>query len=129
MKYLINDEKTICGVSYSLFSIVIMKKGLKYRYYVKSFKTSNVGDRMIYKSNLKSKFLNKYTLSLLGAIYSILEYIVIWPFVIISTPIWMYVVGANSFIRNSSWTQHERYFNMCNIIIIFILTTILFFKF
>ena len=117
MKKLKNDCKTICGVKHTFFTI-IKDKNSKYYYYLNSPCSSNIGDRLIYNSKSKSTIFNKYTLTLLGIIFTILQYTIIYPILAIIYPVYMYMEGAYNFIRNKTWAQHERFFNWCNIVII-----------
>ena len=118
MKRLKNYEKTICGIEYLLFAIIKNQKTSKYCYYISAPWSTNVCDRMIYKSKSKSIVLNKYTLSFLGSLYTLLVCTVAYPIMAVYIPIYMYFDGARNFIRDRAWAQNERYFNWCNMFII-----------
>lgn len=118
MKTLKNYEKTICGIESPLFAIIKNQKTSKYYYYISAPWSSNIGDRMIYKSKSKTVLLNKYTLSALGVLYTLLLCTIAYPAMAIFYSIYSYFDGARNFIRNRMWAQNERYFNWCNIFII-----------
>jgi hypothetical protein len=128
MKTLRNYEKTICGVEYPLFAIIKSQKDRKYYYYISMPWSSNIGDRMIYKSKTKSTLLNKYSLSMLGVLYTALMCIVFYPLLLIAYPLYSYFDGAINFIKNGAWVTNVRFFNWCNIFIMFSLGAWLFFK-
>jgi len=128
MKTLKNSQKTICGVESTLFAIVKNQKTNKYCYYISAPWSTNIGDRMIYKSKSKSKILNKYSLSFIGIIYTLFICIIYYPLIAVIIPIYMYFDGFRNFVRDRMWAQNERYFNWCNIFIIAGLIVWLFLK-
>lgn len=128
MKILKNYQKTIFGVKYKLFTVIFNDKTKQYCYYTNALWTSNVGDCMIYKNKEKSKFFNKYTMSIIGIFYTIYTYTFKWPLLIILIPFKMYFEGGKNFILDTAWYQYVRFFNWTNIVIIIALILILVIK-
>lgn len=106
------------GIKTILFTVVFMTNVKEYYYYVNVPFSNNLGDHLIYKSKTKSKLMNKYTLSVLGIITSIFSLCVIKPIMVISLPIVMYILGGKRFIKGSTYSQHVRYFNWVNILLV-----------
>ena len=122
MKRLKNSQKTICGVKYKLFAIIRNQKTLKYCYYISTpWSDYEVGNVMIWKNKKKNAVLNKYTLSLLAILYTLIKCTVYYPSFVVIMFVYMYLDGGRNFVRDGMWAQNERFFNYCNIIIIIIL--------
>jgi hypothetical protein len=122
MKILKNYQRSIYGVKYNLFTVIFNGKTKQYCYYANALCTKNVGDTMIYKSKSKSILLNKYTMPVIGILYTIYKYLIKYPFAAISLPFYMYFDGCRNFIRNTAWYNNVRYFNWANIVIIITLS-------
>lgn len=125
MKRLQNYQKTICGFKRRFYTIIKNQKTDNYCYYLNAFITSNEGDLMIWKGSKKSGCLTKYTLPLLGLIYSLYVFSLKWPFAIISAPLYMYFDGCRNFVRDRAWQNNVRFFNWTNIVIVIILSLLL----
>lgn len=121
MELLRKYKRGICGVKYRMFAIMFDDKSSKYHYYVRGAWTDNIGDVLIYKSEKRSRFLNKFTLSIIGVFYSIFKYLIAYPFAVITAPFYMYIDGCRNFIRNSAWQNNVRFFNWVNIIMVILL--------
>ena len=129
MERLRNYEKTACGVGFALFTVIKNQKKSKYYYYISApWHSSLTSDRMIYKGKSKSLLLNKYTLSVLAIIYTILLALIVYPVTVIVSPIYMYFDGGRNFVRDTAWAQNVRYFNLCNIFIILILLVLIVYR-
>jgi len=126
MKKLQNYQKSICGFKRKFYTVIRNQKTNNYCYYLNAYITDNEGDVMIYKSLKKSVLLNKFTLPVLGFIYSLYTFILKWPLVIISAPFYMYFDGCRNFVRDRAWQDNVRYFNWSNIVIIVVLSCLLF---
>ena len=122
MKILKNYEKTIFGVKYKLFTVIYDKKSKLYCYYINALGTENVGDYLVYKNKVKSKFFNKFTLTVIGLFYTVFVYILKWSIVIILAPFYMYFDGCLNFIRDRANQNNVRFFNWTNIFLIIILS-------
>lgn len=125
MKRLQNNTHSICGFKRTLYTIIRNQKTNNYCYYLNCFFTDNVGDVMIWKHSKKSILLTKYTLPIIGFIYSMYVYSLKWPFVIILTPFYMYFDGGRNFVRDRIWQNNVIFFNWSNIVIIIILLCII----
>lgn len=125
MKRLQNYQKTICGFKRRLYTVIKNQKTNNYCYYLNAFITVDQGDVMIWKSSKKSFWLTKYTLPVLGFIYSLYTFSLKWLFVIISAPFYMYFDGCRNFVRDRSWQNNVRFFNWSNVVIIIILSCLL----
>ena len=127
MKKLKNAQKTICGIRYPLFTIILNNKG-EYCYYANSLFPKITGDWLFFKSKTKSKILNKYTLSFIGIFYNIFSPIIIILAYITIAPIGLYFEGLKNFVLDGFWAGGVRFFNWANIVIIIILSILLLLK-
>lgn len=125
MKRLYNYEMSIYGFKRRLYTVIKNTKTNNYYYYLNAFITSNEGDVMIWKNPKKSVLLNRFTLPVLGFIYSLYTFSIKWPFAIISAPFYMYFDGCRNFVRNRAWQNNVRFFNWANIVIVIILACLL----
>ena len=116
------------GIKRTLYTVIFSRKRKKYCYYLNAYNTKNLGDTMISKSANKSMYLNKYTLPILGLLYTIYQYTLKVSLVILYVPLFMYFDGCRNFMRDKSWYQNVRYFNWINILIIIFLTTYIIIK-
>lgn len=116
MKALKNYEKTIAGVKHRLFTVIKNQNKSYFYYYLNGAFTQKAGDVMIYRSQSKSKLLNKYTLSFLGVIYSLLKYLVFLPGIFILYPVINYINGCKNFLKNRANITDVRFFNWVNIL-------------
>ena len=128
MKILKNYTKSIFGMKYRFFTVIYNGKTSQYCYYLNAIWTKNVGDILIFKSKTKSHILNKYTLTLLGGIYTLYLYLLNYPITVILLPFYMYYEGCKNFVRNSAWVDNVRYFNWVNIVIMIALGVFTFFR-
>lgn len=125
MKRLHNFEMSIYGFKRRLYTVIKNTKTNNYYYYLNAFITDNEGDVMIWKSPKKSVLLNRFSLPVLGFIYSLYTFSFKWPFAIISAPFYMYFDGCRNFVRDRAWQNNVRFFNWANIVIVIILACLL----
>lgn len=127
MKKIKVDLTDTAVVKYPFFTVAKHLKTGLYLYCLNHIWTKNHGDFIIRKSKSKSWLLNKLTLAVFGFIYTIFYYLVWQPMSIPFFIVYNYYDGAKNFFRNGMWVQNVRYFNWCNIVIIFVLTTLFIF--
>jgi len=117
MKVLKNYQKTVCGIRYNLFTIIFSKKA-GYSYYLNKPWSEKAGDCLILKTKIKSKTLNRYTLSLMGIMYTLFIYTLRYPIVIMLYPFSMYFEGGYNFIKDGFMADYVRLFGWVNIVLI-----------
>lgn len=128
MKYLLSEDYSVRGIQYKMFAILYNTELERYSYYFRMPLEKKFASRLFYVSKKRSRFLNKYTLSILCAIYILLELLVISPLQLILLPLYRYLDGGRNFIRNKAWAQNIRFFHWANIIIILVLIILLIIK-
>ena len=117
MKILKNKERRACGIEYPLFAIMKDLKDGKYHYYIQVYKAGDDFNYHFSKGN-KSWWLNKVTLSILGALLTVAHYSLLIPIAYLLWPFLHYYDGAKNFIKNCAWQDNVRFFNWCNFIVI-----------
>ncbi len=118
MKILKNYQRSIYGVKYIFFTVIFNGKTKQYCYYVNALGTKNVGDNLILKKSTKSKLLNKYTMPIIGLIYTVYTYTLKYPIAAIIMPFYRYFDGCKNFIRDRAWQNNVRFFNWANIVLL-----------
>lgn len=118
MKIIKNYRRSIYGVKYTFFTVVFNGETKHYHYYINTLWTKNIGDILVFRNKSKSKYLNKYTLQVIGVVFTIYKYSIYYPLSLIVSPLLMYIDGCTNFIKNTAWNDNVRYFNWVNIAVI-----------
>jgi hypothetical protein len=115
MKILKNKHTNACGIETPFYAIIKNLNTGNYCYYIQV-----IGNRVNHNiyNGIKAHAFNKYTLTLLSILHSLMFYFAYMPIAIILFIPHRYFDGARNFIRDKAWQNNVRFFNWCNFIVI-----------
>ncbi len=117
MKNLRNRFRSVSGISRRMYAIIKNKRG--YHYYLRTIWSSDLKIN-IHNSIEKSKVLTKFTLPVLGVLYS-LYFVLLYAI----SPVYLYLNGGFRFVKDGFEFTNVKFFGWVNLIVMTILIIVL----